>query len=178
MSDRIKSAARALAVKNVSIEGCVCEMCGTFEKLHRHHDDYSKPLDVKIVCASCHRKLHRGQPKRRTSAWERAKIKEMASEHAGDRQRWTYLDIAEKLNVPYSTVLAIGVRTPLDPSKRSFLVKPKEAADELSVSLDTLRQMIAIGDIRALRTPGGHIRIAHEELERYARGSTEPKENE
>jgi hypothetical protein len=38
----------------------VCSVCGAEGvKTHAHHDDYSKPLDVRWVCIDCHGKLHR-----------------------------------------------------------------------------------------------------------------------
>lgn len=40
-----------------------CEVCGV-QKVHAHHDDYSKPLDVRRLCNEHHRQHHaaaRGQ---------------------------------------------------------------------------------------------------------------------
>lgn len=35
-----------------------CSVCRSTDFIHAHHDDYSKPLDVIWLCASCHRKRH------------------------------------------------------------------------------------------------------------------------
>lgn len=36
-----------------------CERCGTTKRVHAHHDDYSKPLDVRWLCATDHAAVHK-----------------------------------------------------------------------------------------------------------------------
>ena len=39
----------------------VCSECGrTNTRLHAHHSDYTQPLKVVWLCASCHKNLHNG----------------------------------------------------------------------------------------------------------------------
>lgn len=33
-------------------------MCGTSEKVHAHHHDYAKPLEVRWLCFRCHKASH------------------------------------------------------------------------------------------------------------------------
>jgi len=37
----------------------ICEGCKDLAPLEGHHDDYSKPLEVRWVCKKCHGLLHR-----------------------------------------------------------------------------------------------------------------------
>ncbi|WP_156137632.1 hypothetical protein [Methyloceanibacter caenitepidi] len=46
------------ALKAGRLERQPCERCGA-EKVHAHHDDYSKPLDVMWLCPKHHRERHR-----------------------------------------------------------------------------------------------------------------------
>lgn len=58
---RIQSKAR-VAVKKALLNGRLtkqnCEVCES-PRSYAHHDDYLKPLDVKWLCASHHRRRHR-----------------------------------------------------------------------------------------------------------------------
>lgn len=45
------------AVRDGRVKKLPCEFCGD-AKVHGHHHDYSKPLDVTWLCCRCHRRLH------------------------------------------------------------------------------------------------------------------------
>jgi hypothetical protein len=51
------SVANAIKDKRLSRK-TTCEICGSTEKIEAHHEDYSKPLNVKWLCFVCHRKQH------------------------------------------------------------------------------------------------------------------------
>jgi hypothetical protein len=36
-----------------------CEVCGSRENIHAHHDDYLKPLNIKWLCAAHHSQWHK-----------------------------------------------------------------------------------------------------------------------
>ena len=49
---------RKFSSHNISLENKRCEICNSNNDLQRHHEDYSKPLDIKILCRKCHNKYH------------------------------------------------------------------------------------------------------------------------
>jgi hypothetical protein len=46
------------AVRDGRMSKMPCEVCGSTENLHAHHDDYSKPLSVRWLCALHHHRYH------------------------------------------------------------------------------------------------------------------------
>lgn len=46
------------ALRDGKLERMPCEVCGTGDKVHAHHKDYAKPLEVVWLCARCHHRLH------------------------------------------------------------------------------------------------------------------------
>jgi hypothetical protein len=38
-----------------------CPLCNFAKPIEAHHEDYSRPLDVKWCCRSCHRRVYHGQ---------------------------------------------------------------------------------------------------------------------
>ena len=57
----VKDAARRAVSRAIRAGGIVsqsCESCGD-EKAHAHHDDYSKPLDVRWLCRAHHAEWHK-----------------------------------------------------------------------------------------------------------------------
>lgn len=55
----------AWEVKQGRIVPQPCEVCGKTVNVHGHHDDYSKPLEVRWLCSYHHRKLHAPQERKR-----------------------------------------------------------------------------------------------------------------
>ena len=49
------------AVRDGRLKREPCLFCGA-EKVHAHHRDYSKPLDVLWLCPKCHHRLHANFP--------------------------------------------------------------------------------------------------------------------
>ena len=50
-----------------------CEKCGSIENINAHHDNYTKPLEVRWLCCTCHRAEHPQPYKkriRRHDSWE------------------------------------------------------------------------------------------------------------
>lgn len=45
--------------QKISLKGKCCDICGSTENLNRHHQDYSQPLEVIILCARCHTIIHK-----------------------------------------------------------------------------------------------------------------------
>lgn len=47
------------AIRDGRLVKGVCEVCGSTSKIHGHHDDYSKPLDVRWLCPKHHAEWHK-----------------------------------------------------------------------------------------------------------------------
>ena len=50
-----KAAIRKRAQRALSLNGASCSKCGSKTFLDRHHNDYSKPEQVTVLCRTCHR---------------------------------------------------------------------------------------------------------------------------
>lgn len=46
------------AVRDKKLFRAPCEICGSEDSVHAHHNDYAKPLNVRWLCASHHRQWH------------------------------------------------------------------------------------------------------------------------
>lgn len=45
-------------VANGTIVLTPCEKCGSTDKIHTHHEDYTDPTNVNCLCRDCHVKYH------------------------------------------------------------------------------------------------------------------------
>jgi len=48
------------AIKSGKLIRKPCEVCGTTERVQAHHDDYTKPLEVRWMCFKHHREIGHG----------------------------------------------------------------------------------------------------------------------
>jgi hypothetical protein len=55
---RLARIAVSHAMKSGALIRQPCERCGVTKRIHAHHEDYSKPLDVNWLCKDCHGKRH------------------------------------------------------------------------------------------------------------------------
>jgi hypothetical protein len=47
------------AIRSGKVIKMPCEVCGRSEKIHGHHEDYTKPLEVKWLCPKHHKDAHK-----------------------------------------------------------------------------------------------------------------------
>lgn len=47
------------AVRGGRLKKGPCEVCGSTERIHGHHEDYAKPFDVRWLCPKHHREAHK-----------------------------------------------------------------------------------------------------------------------
>jgi hypothetical protein len=40
------------------VKPAACEQCGSTGRIHGHHHDYSRPLEVEWLCTACHGRAH------------------------------------------------------------------------------------------------------------------------
>jgi hypothetical protein len=62
---RLKEAVRRVTsnkIKQGHLIRLPCEVCCTDVDVHAHHDDYSKPLNVRWLCRKHHQEYHRNNP--------------------------------------------------------------------------------------------------------------------
>lgn len=54
------------AIRDGKIKKEPCSICGSTYRIHGHHEDYYKPLDVIWLCTIHHKELHNGPSRPRT----------------------------------------------------------------------------------------------------------------
>jgi hypothetical protein len=58
-NNKEKQKARKEAIKLGLPTSGQCSMCEQDGRLEKHHEDYSKPLEVVLLCSTCHKNLHK-----------------------------------------------------------------------------------------------------------------------
>lgn len=58
--DAVRAYTRKKIKEGIIIKSSTCEKCGSEKNIHGHHDDYSRPLDIRWLCQSCHFSFHKG----------------------------------------------------------------------------------------------------------------------
>lgn len=61
-SNKVKRAAQVIIgheIRAGRLEAKPCQRCGATKRIHAHHEDYTKPLEVMWLCRKCHGKRHR-----------------------------------------------------------------------------------------------------------------------
>lgn len=53
------------AVRSGALVKQPCEVCGSIIRIHAHHDDYSRPLDIRWLCPTHHSEWHRQDRERK-----------------------------------------------------------------------------------------------------------------
>lgn len=53
-----KEKAHTISEKIMIPKNQICEDCNKRKAVHKHHEDYDKPLKVKFLCVKCHNKIH------------------------------------------------------------------------------------------------------------------------
>jgi hypothetical protein len=51
-------ARNAIRDGRLATESC-CSVCGSTKKIEGHHDDYTKPFDLRWLCEQCHKTWHK-----------------------------------------------------------------------------------------------------------------------
>lgn len=54
---KVRSQTRCAVLRGDILRG-PCSECGATDRVHAHHEDYSRPLDIIWLCKACHSKRH------------------------------------------------------------------------------------------------------------------------
>lgn len=154
----IEEAARK-AVRSALIAGRLvrqpCEVCGA-EKAQAHHDDYSKPLDVRWLCRPHHDEHH---------ALERRRARVASNQREEADMSETKIRAAVEALV---SALVEAARAP-QPDPPAEYLTTAGAAQLASVTPETVRRWVRDQKLRGYRS-GRFVRVKRADLEQLLKG--------
>lgn len=112
--EKVYTQVRAAIRKGILVRGKQCEICNSKDfkckdgrsYIHAHHEDYTKPLEVKWLCASCHKKTSLYDPETHPNS-KLSRVKVKAIKELYTYNGWKKTDLASLFMVNITTIIRV-----------------------------------------------------------------------